>query len=110
MNLPDYTCEHHISDYHEKGKIPDCLNGKGCRVGQSIAEDEDIDLIVKNYLSAKSLPISTQIPDIALRFLDEAGLLEHSTLLAELEVVYHRHKKKEQDKENIKKSHKKNLR
>jgi hypothetical protein len=83
------------------------MNGIGCRIGEELAEDDDVTTVVINYCQVKSLPIVEQIPKLGLQLLDEAGLLDHRELLIMLEIAYYKHKERERQKDDIVQLHNK---
>lgn len=73
--------------------LPDCLNGRGCRIGEDIALDPYVQKTIENYLLAKYLPGAQNSEHIFNALLKEVGLLDDVPLFVELEKIFYTHRK-----------------
>jgi len=75
--------------YREASRLPDCRSGVGCRIGEDLALDEEVDRVYTGFLLAQNSPGAQQSPKIFEQILNEAGLLEDLDLYFELEQIYY---------------------
>ena len=100
--MPEYSCSGCAAKYSEEKELPDCLNGTGCLIGESIARDPYVNRLVQNYILAHNMPSAERSSQVFESLLGE--LIHHPDLLAEMDgtLVGHRNAQQEQAQQRAK--------
>lgn len=93
--MPDYSCNACAKNFDEHKDLPDCKNGTGCLIGESIARDNQVNRIVQNYILAQSMPSAERSPKVFEALLGE--IANHPDLLAEMDSVLQEHRNTQQE-------------
>lgn len=81
-------------------RLPDCISGKGCEIGEDLALDREVNHTIDMFLVAKRSPSAQKSSHVYDSLLKQAGLYDNLELLFELEGIYHNYEALEMERQN----------
>lgn len=74
----------------------------GCLMGEDLARDRELELVVIGYTRTKFIPIIRETPALVTRVLDDAGLLDDYDLLSLMEREFYEFEKEKREADELK--------